>query len=160
LIREFVRIHDALPSARFVLAGDGYLRSDLERLVAELGVELHLPARSNLDEELRDLYRSAWVLTSMSKREGWGMSIPRGGRLRHAERRHRYRRASRRRAKRSLGILVPDGESLTREVVEIVTNDDYRLELSRGARAFADTLSWDHVALRLFQLLDESARKL
>jgi glycosyltransferase involved in cell wall biosynthesis len=45
---------------------------------AGAGAWLHLPGRIG-DAELIDLYRRAWVLTSTSLREGWGMTITEAG---------------------------------------------------------------------------------
>jgi glycosyltransferase involved in cell wall biosynthesis len=155
LIREFVTVHDAVPSARFVIVGEGYLRSDLEALIEALGAGDWITLAGHVsDEELRDLYRRAWVVTSHSLREGWGMSITEAaacGTPAVVVDIAGHRDAV---LDGVSGVLVADGDSLGDAIVRVIT-DPERLEgLGRGALAHAATFSWDTVALRLFELLD------
>jgi hypothetical protein len=47
---------------------------------------------------------------------------------------------------------VPDAE-IGATISMLLTNDNDRNALTRGALEYAGELSWDHTALRLFQLL-------
>ena len=64
------------PDLEAVIVGEGYERTMLEARRREVGGFgwIHLPGRLE-DDELIDLYRRSWVLTSSSAREGWGMTI-------------------------------------------------------------------------------------
>jgi glycosyltransferase involved in cell wall biosynthesis len=161
LIDQFVEVHRQLPSARFVIVGEGYLRSDLEAHIAAAGASqwISLPGRVS-DEELRSLYRSAWLVTSHSLREGWGMSITEAAACGTPS--VVVDIAGHRDAVRNelSGVLVGEKEPLSREIVAVIS-DPARLErLRHGALEFARTLTWDAVALELFKLLDERARAL
>lgn len=59
-----------------VIVGQGEERAALEARIATAGATgwLRLPGRVD-DEELVELYRRAWLVTSASAREGWGMTI-------------------------------------------------------------------------------------
>lgn len=56
-IRAFARFHAQCPRAKFVIAGDGPLKADLEKLIAELGLGEAVELRGFLTQaELAELY--------------------------------------------------------------------------------------------------------
>ena len=155
LIKEFVLVHNALPLSTFIIVGEGSLRSDLEAQIAAAGATewITLPGHVT-DEELRDFYRRSWLVSSHSLREGWGMSITEAAAcgtpsvvVDIAGHRDAVRPGV-------SGVLVPEGESLAKNMVEVLDNSQRLASLREGAVAYAQTLTWDAVALRLFQLLD------
>lgn len=76
LIDALARLKARHPDLEAVIVGEGYERPALEAQRRALGADgwLHLPG--HVDEPgLVDLYQRAWVLTSSSAREGWGMTI-------------------------------------------------------------------------------------
>jgi glycosyltransferase involved in cell wall biosynthesis len=76
VVEALLDLHSRLPDLEAVIVGDGEERPRLEAMVREAGAEdwLRLPGRVD-EDELVSLYRRAWVLTSASAREGWGMTI-------------------------------------------------------------------------------------
>ena len=159
LIRTFAEVHAQVPSAKLVIAGEGYLRSDLEAAIAAVGGEewISLPGRIS-DEELRDLYRSAWILTSNSLREGWGMTITEAAAcgtpavvLDIAGHRDAV-------LPDESGLLVPEDASLANALVAALSDPQELTRLQAGALRYAATFSWDEVALSLFRLLNDRAR--
>lgn len=80
LIDALVELRKAHPTLEAVIVGEGYERPALEARIqaAGAGSWLRLPGHLS-DGELVDLYRRAWVLTSASAREGWGMTITEAG---------------------------------------------------------------------------------
>lgn len=162
LIEQFCRVREHVANARFVIVGEGYLRSDLETQIRAAGAEQWIslmPGRIS-DDELLDLYRSAWVVTSHSLREGWGMSITEAAAC--ATPSVVVDIAGHRDAVKDneSGILVPEGRPLADSIVKVLSDDALLARLRHGALDYAATFSWDAVALRLFQLLDERARAL
>jgi glycosyltransferase involved in cell wall biosynthesis len=156
LIRHFVEVRKTVPSACFVIVGEGYLRTELEQLIRECGAEdwISLPGRIS-DNELLDLYQRAWLVTSSSLREGWGMSLTEAaacGTPSVAVDIAGHRDAVK---NGSSGLLV--SEHLIGSVISDVLLDHAQLaQLRLGALAYADTLTWDVAALRLFELLSQS----
>ncbi|MCU1487850.1 MAG: putative glycosyl transferase, partial [Actinomycetia bacterium] len=82
-VKQFPLLVEALlglkaqhPGLEAVIVGDGTERPGLEARLADAGATdwIRLPGRVS-EAELIDLYRRAWVLTSASSREGWGMTI-------------------------------------------------------------------------------------
>ncbi len=76
LIDVVSEVRRRVPRARLVIAGEGYERDRLEHRIAELDAEdwCELPGRVD-DDTLLSLYRSAWVVASTSRSEGWGMTL-------------------------------------------------------------------------------------
>jgi len=86
-VKRFDRLVDVLlglkaehPDLEAVIVGEGYERAALEGQIEAAGAQgwLRLPGRLS-DDDLLALYRRAWLLTSTSAREGWGMTITEAG---------------------------------------------------------------------------------
>lgn len=76
LIRLAVDLRETIPDLQLVIAGDGYERPALEAQIAhaDAGTWIRMAGRVS-DDELRSLYRRAWVVASTSLAEGWGMTL-------------------------------------------------------------------------------------
>ncbi len=76
LIETMVEVRLTTPDARLVIVGEGYERDMLERRIDELGAEEWCELAGRVPGgALLDLYRSAWVVASASRSEGWGMTL-------------------------------------------------------------------------------------
>ena len=80
LVETLVELRRSHRDLQAVIVGEGYERDLVESQirVAGAGGWLSLPGRLS-DADLVELYRRAWVLTSASAREGWGMTITEAG---------------------------------------------------------------------------------
>ena len=154
LIREFVTVHSSVPSARLVIAGEGYLRGELDHLIETLGAKEYISLNGRVsDEELLRLYQEAWIVTSASLREGWGMSLTEAaacGTPVVASDIAGHRDAV---AQGRSGLLVSE-DHIGDTLVRVIQDDNLRQKLSDGALQFAEELSWDNTAHRLFELLN------
>jgi glycosyltransferase involved in cell wall biosynthesis len=156
LVRSFVQVHQSVPSARLVIAGEGYLRNELEDLIKETDASEYVSLVGRVDdEELRRLYQQAWLVSSASLREGWGMSLTEAaacGTPVVASDIAGHRDAV---SVNRSGLLVSDGEMGT-GIIRVLSDSALREKLSAGALEYAAELSWDKTALRLFELLNRS----
>ena len=76
LIAAVAELQATLPGTRLVIVGEGPERGRLERLAGDLGAAEHVELAGRVSTaELVEHYRSAWVLASASRTEGWGMTI-------------------------------------------------------------------------------------
>jgi glycosyltransferase involved in cell wall biosynthesis len=166
-VKRFHLLVDALaglkarhPTLEAVIVGEGYERTMLEHHIRERGGHgwIHLPGRLE-DDELISLYRKAWVLTSSSAREGWGMTITEaaacgtpavvtriGG---HADAVVEY----------ETGLLADDAPALARALDLVLSDESERIRLAKGALDRASRLTWEATARDTLEVLaDEAVR--
>ena len=157
LMHDFAAVHAEIPAARFVVVGEGFLRSDLETLVATLGISHAVTFAGHVsDEELVALYQSAWLVVSRSLREGWGMTLTEAAKCGTpsvatdiAGHRDSVRDGV-------SGVLVDPYASLASTISRVIADNDLLESLRRGAVAYAGELTWDRTALELFEALASS----
>lgn len=130
----------------FLVAGAGDGRPELERLVAESGVEDRVIFLGFVDERTKiDLMRTSWVHALTSSKEGWGITVVEAGAcgtpsvasdspgLREAV------------LDGETGLLVPHGsvDALAAAIRRLVTDAGLRARLGEAARRYAESLSWE-----------------
>ena len=137
------------PDLALEIAGQGDDRPRLEGLARELGLGDAVRFRGFVsEEEKRRLLHRAWAVVYPSPKEGWGISnVEAAGcgtpalasdspglreSVRHGE----------------TGFLVPHGDvlALAERMVALAADAALVERLGRGARAFAEQLSWDRAA--------------
>ena len=136
------------PDAELWIAGDGLDRARLERVAAESGAGVTFRGHVSEEEKLA-LYRQAWAVVFPSPKEGWGITnLEAAGcatpavasdspglreSVRHGE----------------TGLLVPHGDvrAMAAALGDLARDAALRERLGRGARAFAESLSWERAAL-------------
>ncbi len=107
------------------------------------------------DDELVDALRSAWVIASASTDEGWGLSLTEAAACGtpavatriagHVDSVHDG----------TTGLLVGSDTEMARALEAILTDTALRDRLGGGARRWAETLTWDHVALEVLRAIAE-----
>lgn len=165
-VKRFVDLLDACADARarlgrpltVVLVGDGPDRPLIDRWIADHDAAgwVRLAGRVSNDE-LRDLYRRAWLVASASLAEGWGLALTEaaacgtpavatdiGG--------HRCSVVD-----GETGILVPTPADLGPAISALIADDTRRAALADAARARSLTLTWDRVAEEVLQALLDAA---
>lgn len=160
LVRVMAAARERVPDLELVIVGEGYERDKIVQTIAEHGGEswVRLAGRIS-DEELRDLYRRAWIVSSASVREGWGMTLTEAAACGtptvatdiagHADAVA---------ADRS-GLLRTDDADLADAVASVMTDPDLRARLERGALDRAAELTWENAAIANFEVLAQDAIK-
>jgi glycosyltransferase involved in cell wall biosynthesis len=158
LIDALLAVKRRVPALEAIVVGEGYEREALEGQIRAAGADdwLTLPGRVS-DAELVDLYRRAWVVTSASAREGWGMTITEAAACGtpavvtdiagHADAV----------AAGESGLLVPEPEDLTAALGDVLTDAGLRQRLTDGALAQASRFTWEATARGTFSVLAEEA---
>jgi glycosyltransferase involved in cell wall biosynthesis len=158
LIRNLVEVKRQVPALTASIIGEGSKRSELEALRDELGAHDWITFLGKIsDEELISAYRSAWLVTSTSAREGWGMTLTEAaacGTPALASDIAGHRDAV---DDGVSGILVQDQQTFVFAMTSILTDERRREQLSNGALTRARQLSWNHTALELFKLIGDQA---
>jgi len=134
---------------RLLVAGQGDDRARLERVAATAGVRDAVQFLGFVsDEEKRTLMRRAWAVVLPSAKEGWGITnieaaacgtpaiVSDSPGLRESVRHEQS------------GLLVPHANpaALAAAMTRLAESPDLVGRFGRGARAFAETLSWDDAA--------------
>ena len=157
LFRALAEARREIPTLRAIIVGEGYERPTLEAVRHELGADDYIELRGRVnDDELLDLYRTAWVVSSSSLREGWGMTLTEAagcGTPAVATNIAGHRDAV---VQGVTGMLANEA-SLGRELAGVLGDAALRESLAKGALDRAQTLRWERTAARLFGLLDPAA---
>jgi glycosyltransferase involved in cell wall biosynthesis len=159
LIDALVDARRFVPNLEAIIVGEGYERPKIEAQLTKVGAGswIHL-AGYVPDDDLLDLYRRAWVVTSTSAREGWNLTITEAGAcgtpavasavVGHQDNiRHEVS-----------GLLATPGRDFTAALVRVLTDDVLRERLSHGAIARAREFTWDSTAGSLLSALVEERR--
>ncbi len=152
LVEAVERARQDVPDLQLRIVGDGPLRVELERWIAEHGAAdwIHLLGRLAGDR-LRDEYRKAWLVGSASLAEGWGLSLTEAAACATPAvatdiRGHRCSVVDGR-----TGVLVaPD--ALGPAIAALVADPARRERLATAALARARTLTWDRSALGVLRV--------
>jgi glycosyltransferase involved in cell wall biosynthesis len=148
LLRALARVKRDHPGLEAVIVGEGYEQPAIEALRAELGAEEWVHLRGRLSEdELVDLYRRAWVLTSASAREGWGMTITEAAACGTPSVVTRIAGHEDAVVDGETGLLVDgDEDGIARGIDALLSDDVLRKQLADGALTYAERFTWDATA--------------
>ena len=160
LIDSLVALKALHPTLEAVLVGEGPERQALLRQIADLGATswLHLPGRLS-QQDLIDLYRRAWLLTSASAREGWGMTITEAAACGTPAVVSDINGHADAVVPGHSGMLAEPGEALVKGMDAVLADADLRARLSAGALEHSATLSWAATARGTLQALADEANR-
>ena len=158
LVRIFAQVRHRVPAARLVVVGDGYERDRIDAEIQRCGVDGSVEMVGRIDDEqLIDLYRQAWTVSSMSVREGWGMTLTEAAACGtpavatniagHADAAPHDRSA----------LLGDHDDELVDAMTAMLTDTALRERLQRGALARAAELTWESAAIGTFRSLASDA---
>jgi glycosyltransferase involved in cell wall biosynthesis len=158
LIEALVGLKPRHPDLEAVIVGEGYQRDQLETQIHEAGAErwIRLPGHLT-DDELVDLYRRSWLLTSASAREGWGMTLTEAaacGTPAVVTRVPGHRDA----VDEGRSGLLADGRDGLRDAIDSVLSDEeLRNRLAAGAVEHASQYTWAATARGTLEVLAAEA---
>jgi len=148
-LRALALARERRPALRLEIAGQGGDRPRLERLARELGLAEAVRFLGFVSEdEKRRLMRQVWAVVFPSPKEGWGISNVEAagcGTPALASDSPGLRESVR---DGETGFLVPHGDApaLADRMLALAADSGLVSRLGRGARAFAEGLSWDRAA--------------
>jgi glycosyltransferase involved in cell wall biosynthesis len=161
LVRAAAVARRQVPDLELHIVGEGYERPLIESTIEEVDGTDWVTLRGHVaDDELIDLYRRAWIVTSASAREGWGMTLTEAaacGTPAVATRIAGHEDAV---VDQVSGVLTgPDAESLGAAMAEVL-GDGHRLDqLRKGALARAGSLTWDQTAVDVTRVLADTVAR-
>ncbi len=158
MIRIANEVRETCHDLELVIVGDGYERDDLEKLIDDLDAHDWVRMAGYVsDEELVELYQQAWLVTSASTSEGWGMTLTEAaacGTPAVATDITGHRDSV---ADGKSGVLVGSSREMVNEIVRLLTDADARDHLAEGARKHAAEFTWEAAAYNGFAPLAHQA---
>jgi glycosyltransferase involved in cell wall biosynthesis len=153
LIDAVVVAKQRVPGLRVVIVGEGPLRPVLEANIARHHAHDWITLAGRLDhDELVALYQQAWLVTSASLAEGWGLTLTEAaacGTPAVATDVNGHRSSV---VDGVTGVLVPL-EQLGDTIADVVLDEPRRRSLGEAALARARTLTWESSARGVLQAL-------
>ena len=158
LIDALVEVKQRHPELQAVIVGEGYEREGLEGMLRERRAErwIDLPGRLE-DDALVDLYRRAWVVTSASAHEGWGMTITEAAACGTPAVATRIAGHADAIVEGRSGLLVDAPELLAGAIERVVVDEVLRRRLGAGAVEHAARFTWGATAVGTFDVLARQA---
>jgi glycosyltransferase involved in cell wall biosynthesis len=158
LIRAVVVARRSAPDLQLKIVGTGAEREALDALVRELDASSFVSFAGRVDDdELVDIYRSAWVVASTSVREGWGMTLTEAAACGTPALATRIAGHVDAVDEGVSGLLADDDAEFARLLARICTDEPLRQKLSEGALAHAARFSWANTATRIMETLADEA---
>ena len=149
-----------LQSLRLVIAGEGYQRGELERLVGSLGAGGWCELAGRVDDDaLVGLYRWAWALVSCSVSEGWGMTVTEAaacGTPAVASRIPGHIDAV---IDGVTGHLADNDDEFLVALERVLTDPEHRRRRGQAALERAASYTWDRTARDTLAVLAEESRR-
>lgn len=159
LIRAVVAARRSAPDLELRIVGTGPEKAALEALIAEHDATEHISFTGRVtDDELVDLYRSAWMVASSSVREGWGMTLTEAAACGTPAVATRIAGHVDAISEGVSGLLADDGTDLARLIARVATDRELRESLQAGASGHASTFTWSNTATRILETLVDEAR--
>lgn len=160
LIEALVLVKERVPDVEATIVGDGPHRDRLQAVARAAGASWIRWAGRVSDDELVDWYQRAWVVTSASRREGFGLTLTEAaacGTPTVATRIPGHVDA----VDDGVNGLLADGtDDLASRVADVLTDDELRARLGSGALAHASRFRWDEATATLLgALCDEALRR-
>ena len=159
LVDSVVHARRVVPGLKLQIVGSGPLEGPLREQIARHGAQEYIHFLGHVGhQELIDLYRSAWVVSSASLAEGWGLTLTQAaacGTPAVATDISGHRSSV---VDGVTGVLAPV-ERLGDALADVLTDGELRARLGAAARERAITLTWDRVARDMLSALAGEASR-
>lgn len=160
LIRAVVTARRSAPDLELLLVGTGPDRTALEDLVTSLDATSYVRFAGRVsDDELVDIYRSAWAVASSSVREGWGMTLTEAAACATPSVATRIPGHVDAIAEGRSGLLADSDADLARQIARVATDAELRRQLQVGALEHAAGFTWSATATRILEALADEAHR-
>jgi len=160
LVHAFRSVVDAHPGARLVIVGDGPERERIEAAINDTGLTSHIEMAGRIPHDrLVRLYGAAWLVTSASHSEGWGLTITEAGACGTpavVTNNDGHRAAVR---DGVTGVIVADPSELGPAIAGLLGDAEGRARLSRAALDHNSQFRWERTAALGLEMLLEAARE-
>ncbi len=155
LLEAMAKVRAAVPAVQLVIVGEGPERIPMAEWIRANDAADWVSLRGRVDNEtLRDLYRQAWLVSSASVAEGWGMTLTEAGACATpavVTDVNGHRNAV---IDGETGLLA-SLEHLPAAIERVLLDDELRLKLGSAAQTYAQSLTWDRTATELLRVVHD-----
>ena len=155
LLEQVAVARQRVPNLSLTLVGDGPQRPQINQWIERNDARTWVTLAGRVSrEELREHYRRAWIMTSASLAEGWGLTLTEAagcGTPAVATDISGHRCSV---LHEKTGILCPL-EMMGERIADVLTDEKLRNGLSKRAESRARSLTWDAVAAGVLRPLHE-----
>lgn len=145
-----------LDDVKLTIAGRGDYQ-ELERTVENLGLGGYVKLLGEVSNSKKiELYNNAWIFVSSSSREGWGLTVIEANACGTPAVVANVPGLKDVVVDGETGLLTPFGDvdALAKAVVRVLTKDELRKRLSRGAVDWVRQFTWDRCSRELMNILE------
>ena len=158
-ISAFAKIYFKHQTAKFTIAGEGVSLPHLQTLVTQLSLSHRVSFLGKVSEsEKIKLLSTHWLMVQPSQIEGWGMTVIESNAAGTPVIASNVNGLKDSVIHGTTGILIApqDTAGFARMMELLIENTRFRNDLSKQAREFAKTLSWDEAAAECIELFMNS----
>jgi glycosyltransferase involved in cell wall biosynthesis len=154
LVRAFSLVKERVPGAKLWVAGDGYMRKNLESIS---GPDCSFFGRVS-EQDKQNLLERAWVVVQPSILEGFSLVVIEANAKGTPAIAYDVPGLSTSIRNGETGILVENGNvrALADAVVKLVRDNGLRTRLSMNALAYAKRFNWDNAALVFSRIIEQN----
>lgn len=149
-----------VPDLRLDVVGDGWWADELHRHTEDLGAGELVRFHGHLDEIAKqEVYERAWVLALPSLKEGWGLVVGEAGAHRTPTVAYRSAGGTTESVRDGeSGLLVDSPAEFTAALGRLLTDDELRDRLGRGAERMSHEFGWGRARSAFAEVLGDALR--
>lgn len=155
LLKAYKIVKRFIPDAQLVIIGGGDQLEEMILMAKELDLQdVYFLGRVNEEEKIRWMQR-AWIITSTSLVEGWGITITEAAACRTLAVAYNVNGIRDFVIDSLTGILVSSGNihELANAIAKVLRNDKLREYLAENAYRVAQRYDWGRIAERFFEVI-------
>lgn len=148
------KVRSSLPNAKLEIIGNGPHEANIRTFINSLRDKSWISMKGHLPEEdLIDAYQRAWVVTSSSRSEGWGMTLTEAARCGTASIASSIPGHMNSVAHGTSGFLFKDNEEYVSHLLSLLSSRDIAINIGQAAHNWSSRFTWQKAATESFRLL-------
>ncbi len=148
------KVRSSIPNAKLEIIGNGPHEANIRAFINSLRDKSWISMKGHLPEEdLIDAYQRAWVVTSSSRSEGWGMTLTEAARCGTASIASSIPGHMNSVAHGTSGFLFKNNEEYVSHLLSLLSSRDIAINIGQAAHNWSSRFTWEKAATESFRLL-------
>ena len=148
------KVRSSIPNAKLEIIGNGPHEANIRTFINSLRDKSWISMKGHLPEEdLIDAYQRAWVVTSSSRSEGWGMTLTEAARCGTASIASSIPGHMNSVAHGTSGFLFKNNEEYVSHLLSLLSSRDIAINIGQAAHNWSSRFTWQKAATESFRLL-------